>query len=70
MPLPADLSCFFAPSKLAAHGLEVETGSHLSVALWDIGAVILGLPMANDIVRNTHRTRAETQVTDQTTKNL
>jgi hypothetical protein len=70
MPLPADLSCFFAPSKLAAHGLAVETGSHLPVALWFIGAVILGLPIATGIVRNTQRTRAEKQVTDQATKNL
>lgn len=58
------------PNKLAAQGLPVETGSHLPVALWFIGAGILGLALAYGIMRNRSRTRAEKQITEQATKNL
>jgi hypothetical protein len=58
------------PDNLAAQGLPVETGSHLPVALWFIGAVILGLALAYGIMRNRRRTAAEKRVTDQATKKL
>jgi hypothetical protein len=58
------------PDNLAAQGLPVETGSHLPVALWFIGAVILGLALAYGITRNRRRTIAEKRVTDQATKSL
>ena len=58
------------PDNLAAQGLPVETGSHLPVALWFIGAVILGLALAYGIMRNRRRTIAEKRVTDQATKSL
>jgi hypothetical protein len=53
---------------LAAQGLPVETASHVPVALWFIGAAILGLAIAYGIMRNRSRTRAEKQVTEQATK--
>jgi len=58
------------PDNLAAQGLPVETGSHLPVALWFIGAVILGLALAYGIMRNRRRTIAEKRLTDQATKSL
>ena len=59
----------FIPGNLAAQGLPVETGSHLPVALWFVGAVVLGLAIAYGIMRNRSRTRAEKQITEQATKN-
>lgn len=56
------------PGDLAAQGLPTETGSHLPVALWFVGAVVLGLVMAYGILRNRRRTRAEKQITEQATK--
>lgn len=60
----------FFPDDLAAQGQPVETASHLPVALWFIGAGVLGLVMAYGIMRNRTRTRAEKQSTEQATKNL
>jgi uncharacterized integral membrane protein len=57
------------PDDLAAQGLPVETGSHLPVALWFIGAAVLGLVIAYGIMRNRSRTRAEKHITEQATKN-
>ena len=57
------------PDDLAAQGLPAETGSHLPVALWFIGAAVLGLVIAYGIMRNRTRTRAEKHITDQATKN-
>ena len=57
------------PDDLAAQGLPVETGSHIPVALWFIGAAVLGLVLAYGIMRNRTRTRAEKHITDQATKN-
>ena len=71
---PAIILAVFAlplvPDNLAAQGLPVETGSHLPVALWFIGAVVLGLALAYGIMRNRSRTTAEKRATDQATKNL
>jgi hypothetical protein len=56
------------PDDLAAQGLPTETGSHLPVALWLVGAGVLGLVLAYGIIRNRSRTRAEKQITEQATK--
>jgi hypothetical protein len=56
------------PDDLAAQGLPTETGSHLPVALWFVGAGVLGLVLAYGIIRNRSRTRAEKQITEQATK--
>ena len=56
------------PGELAAQGQPVETASHLPVALWFIGAAVLGLVLAYGIMRNRRRTRAEKQITEQATK--
>ena len=58
------------PNNLSAQGLPVETGSHLPVALWFIGAGVLGLVLAYGIMRNRTRTRADKQRTEQATKDL
>lgn len=60
----------FFPDDLAAQGQPVETASHLPVALWFIGAGVLGLVMAYGIMRNRTRTRDEKQITEQATKDL
>jgi hypothetical protein len=71
-PKLAALSILLAsiPGELAAQGQPVETASHLPVALWFIGAGILGLVLAYGIMRNRRRTRAEKQMTEQATENL
>jgi hypothetical protein len=58
------------PDNLAAQGNAVETGSHLPVALWFIGAGVLGVVLAYGILRNRTKSRAEKHVTDQATKDL
>jgi hypothetical protein len=66
----AGLSLPMLPDNLAAQGQPVETGSHLPVALWFVGAVILGLALAYGIMRNRRRTIAEKRATEQATKSL
>jgi hypothetical protein len=60
----------FWPDYLAAQGLPVDSGSHIPVALWFVGAGLLGLVMAYGILHNKKRTRAEQQRTEQATKSL
>jgi hypothetical protein len=67
--IPALLALVLFPGDVAAQGLPVETGSHIPVALWFIGAGILGLVLVYGIMRNRRRTRTEKQITDQATKN-
>jgi hypothetical protein len=69
-PTLAVLPLVLLPTDLAAQGLPVETGSQLPVALWFVGAGVLGLALAYGILRNRGRTRAEKQITEQATKNL
>ena len=56
------------PGDLAAQGLPTETGSHLPIALWFVGAGVLGLVLAYGIFRNRSRTGAEKQITENATK--
>ena len=56
------------PEDLAAQGLPTETGSHLPVALWFVGAGVLALVLAYGIIRNRSRTGAEKQITEHATK--
>jgi phosphate/sulfate permease len=58
------------PVGLAAQGLPVQNGPMLPVAIWWVGACVLGLVLAYGIFRNRSRTRAEKQLTEQATKNL
>ena len=58
------------PDNLAAQGLPVETASHIPVALWFIGAGILGVVLAYGIMRNRKRTAAEKRMTESATKTL
>ena len=58
------------PEGAAAQGIPVETGSHLAVALWLGGAVVLGIAISYGILRTRSRTSAEKQMTDQATKDL
>jgi hypothetical protein len=63
------LALVMVPDQLAAQGLPVETGSQFPVALWFIGAGVLGLAIAYGIMRNRGRTRSDKQITEQATKN-
>lgn len=58
------------PDHLAAQGLPTEMGSHFPVALWVVGAGVLGLVLAYGITRNRRQTRGEKQVTEEATKRL
>jgi len=58
------------PGELAAQGPPVDTGSHIPVALWFIGAGILGIVMVYGVLQNRKRTRAEVQRTEQATRDL
>ena len=53
-----------------AQGLPVETGSHFPVALWAIGAAVLGLVLVYGITKNRRRTNSDAQLTERATKNL
>lgn len=75
--LPKFLGLVFAAAWIATslnpvfgQGQPVDTGSHLPVALWFIGAWILGLAIVYGIMRNRKRTIAERERTDQATKEL
>jgi len=57
-----------APTKLLAQGLPVDTGSHTPIALWFVGAFVLGGAIIYGIARNRQRSRAEVQLTEQATK--
>ena len=59
-----------SPADLAAQGQPVQNGPMLPVALWWVGAFVLGLAIAYGILRNRRRTRAEKALTEQATKNL
>ena len=53
---------------LAAQGTPVDTGSQIPVALWFVGAIVLGLVLVWAILHNRKRTRAERLMTEQATK--
>jgi hypothetical protein len=55
---------------LLAQGLPVDTGSHVPVAIWFVGAGVLGLVMVYGILRTRNRTRAEKQATERATRQL
>lgn len=52
----------------AAQGPPVNTGSHIPVALWFIGAGVLGVILAWGILYTRKRTRAERQLTERATR--
>jgi hypothetical protein len=64
------VAAVLSPLDLAAQGLPVQNGPMVPVALWWIGAFLLGLAMAYGIMRNRTRTRAEKDLTDRATKKL
>jgi hypothetical protein len=53
-----------SPANLAAQGLPVQNGPMLPVALWWIGAFILGFALIRG------RTRVEKELTERSTKEL
>jgi hypothetical protein len=58
-----------SPGDLAAQG-PVYTGSSIPVALWFIGAGVLGVAIAYGILRNRRRTRAHRQLTEAATRDV
>jgi hypothetical protein len=53
-----------------AQGLPVDMGSHLPIALWAVGTVVLGIVLAYGIAKNRQRTKFEKQLTERATKDL
>jgi hypothetical protein len=51
-------------------GLPVDTGSHFPVALWAIGAAVLGLVLVYGLRKYRRRTKSDAQLTERATKNL
>lgn len=64
------IAAVLSPADLAAQGLPVQNGPMVPVALWWIGAFILGAALVYGIMRNRTRTRAEKNLTEQATKDL
>lgn len=48
----------------------VSQSSQIPVAIWFVGAAVLGLVMTYGILRTRNRTRAEKQITEQATKQV
>jgi hypothetical protein len=59
-----------SPANLVAQGLPVQNGPTVAVALWWIGAFLLGASVVYGIMRNRTRTRAEKDLTERATKDL
>ena len=55
---------------LVAQGLPVQNGPSVPIALWWIGAFLLGAAVVYGIMRNRTRTRAEKDLTERATKDL
>ena len=64
------VAAVLSPADLAAQGLPVQNGPMVPVALWWVGACLLGLALAYGIMRNRTRTRAEKDLTERATKKL
>lgn len=64
----AALIAILSPDSLAAQGPPVNTGSHVPVALWFIGAFVLAGAIVYGIMRNRRRSGAEKQITEQATR--
>jgi hypothetical protein len=58
------------PGDLAAQGQPTPNGPEVPVALWWIGAAVLGLVIVYAIMRNRTRTPADKNLTDRATKDL
>ena len=59
---------FFISGRLEAQGLPVQNASPVPIAIWFIGAFVLGGFIAYGIIRNRSRTRAEKELTDRATR--
>jgi len=64
------VAAVLSPAEMAAQGLPVQNGPMFPVAVWWIGALLLGLALAYGIMRNRSRTRAEKDLTGRATKKL
>ena len=64
------IATVLSPADLVAQGLPVQNGPMVPVALWWIGAFLLGAALVYGIMRNRTRTRAEKDLTERATKDL
>ena len=64
------IAAVLSPVDLVAQGLPVQNGPMVPVALWWIGAFLLGAALVYGIMRNRNRTRAEKDLTERATKDL
>ena len=55
-------------NRLEAQGLPVQNASPIPIAIWFVGAFVLGGFIAYGIFRNRGRTRAEKELTEQATR--
>ena len=58
----------FISGRLEAQGLPVQNASPIPIAIWFVGAFVLGGFIAYGIFRNRSRTRAEKELTEQATR--
>lgn len=61
------LAASFVPSYALAQA-PAQNGSMVPVALWVVGACVLGAVMAYGIMHNRKRTRAQKELTEEATK--
>lgn len=66
----ASIALVLSPLDLAAQGLPVQNGPLFPVALWWIGALVLGLALVYGIMRNRRRSSGEKGLTERATKQL
>ncbi|MDO9560505.1 MAG: hypothetical protein Q7J60_02680 [Bradyrhizobium sp.] len=66
----ASIALVLSPVDLAAQGQPVQNGPMIPVALWWIGAFVLGLALVYGIMRNRRRTRSDKELTERSTKQL
>ena len=64
------IAAALSPTDLVAQGQPVQNGPMVPVALWWIGAFLLGAALVYGIMRNRTRTRAEKDFTERATKDL
>jgi hypothetical protein len=64
------IATVLSPADLVAQGLPVQNGPMVPIALWWIGAFLLGAALVYGIMRNKTRTRAEKDLTERATKDL
>ena len=64
------IATVLSPANLVAQGLPVQNGPMVPIALWWIGAFLLGAALVYGVMRNRTKTSAEKDLTERATKDL